>query len=119
MYPPVIPMGSLSRLKGQAQGEGKTRDDHSAMDSQLNAAYARGVEVRELAVILGESSLSDTDLAYLKFADRFEREFIVQGENEERSIFDSLNIGWELLKELPKSELKRVKAEQIEKYMKD
>jgi len=117
MYPPVIPMGSLSRLKGQAQGDGKTRDDHSAMDSQLTAAYARGVEVRELAVILGESSLSDTDLAYLKFADRFEREFIVQGENEERSIFDSLNIGWELLKELPKSELKRVKPEQIEKYM--
>ena len=119
IYPPVIPMGSLSRLKGQAQGDGKTRDDHSAMDSQLTAAYARGVEVRELAVILGESSLSDTDLAYLKFADRFEREFIVQGENEERSIFDSLNIGWNLLKELPRSELKRVKAEQIEKYMKD
>ena len=118
IYPPVIPMGSLSRLKGKAQGEGVTREDHSGMDAQLTAAYARGVEVRELAVILGESSLSDTDKAYLKFADRFEKEFITQGENDNRSIFDSLEIGWELLKELPKNELKRVKGEHVEKYMK-
>ena len=93
------------------------REDHSGMDAQLTAAYARGVEVRELAVILGESSLSDTDKAYLKFADRFEQEFITQGENEERSIYDSLTIGWDLLTELPKSELKRVKPAQIEEYM--
>ena len=117
IFPPVIPMGSLSRLKGGAQGEGVTRDDHSSMDAQLTAAYARGVEVRELAVILGESSLSDTDKAYLKFADRFEREFITQGHADNRSIFDSLSIGWDLLTELPRSELKRVKPEQIEKYM--
>lgn len=78
IYPPVIPMGSLSRLKGKAQGNGVTREDHSGMDAQLTAAYARGTEVRELAVILGESSLSDTDKAYLKFADRFEKEFIKQ-----------------------------------------
>lgn len=117
IYPPVIPMGSLSRLKGKAQGEGVTREDHSGMDAQLTAAYARGVEVRELAVILGESSLSDTDKAYLRFADRFEKEFITQGEGENRSIFDSLNIGWDLLTELPKSELKRVKPEQIDKYL--
>lgn len=115
--PPVIPMGSLSRLKGKAQGEGVTREDHSGMDAQLTAAYARGVEVRELAVILGESSLNDTDKAYLKFADRFEKEFIAQGENENRSIFDSLRIGWDLLTEIPKSELKRVKGEHIEKYL--
>lgn len=115
--PPVIPMGSLSRLKGGAQGEGVTREDHSGMDAQLTAAYARGVEVRELAVILGESSLSDTDKAYLTFADRFEKEFIKQGETENRSIFDSLNLGWELLKEIPRSELKRVKGPHIEKYM--
>lgn len=117
IFPPVIPMGSLSRLKGKAQGEGVTRGDHSNMDAQLTAAYARGVEVRELAVILGESSLSDTDKAYLTFADRFEKEFITQGESANRSIYESLSIGWDLLKELPKSELKRVKAEQIEKYM--
>lgn len=117
IFPPVIPMGSLSRLKGKAQGEGVTRSDHSNMDAQLTAAYARGVEVRELAVILGESSLNDTDKAYLTFADRFEKEFITQSEGDNRSIFESLAIGWELLKELPKSELKRVKPEQIEKYM--
>ncbi len=117
IFPPVIPMGSLSRLKGKAQGEGKTREDHSGMDAQLTAAYARGTEVRELAVILGESSLNDVDKAYLKFADRFEKEFIRQGEQEDRSIFDSLRIGWDLLTELPQSELKRVKAAHIDKYM--
>ncbi len=115
--PPVIPMGSLSRLKGKAQGDGVTREDHSGMDAQLTAAYARGVEVRELAVILGESSLNDVDRAYLRFADRFEREFITQGDTENRSIFDSLTIGWSLLTELPKNELKRVKGAQIEKYL--
>lgn len=116
-YPPVIPMGSLSRLKGKAQGEGVTREDHSGMDAQLTAAYARGVEIRELAVILGESSLSDTDRAYLTFAKRFEKEFLSQGDTA-RSIFESLDLGWNLLKELPKSELKRVKPAHIEKYMK-
>ncbi|HVW66266.1 MAG TPA: V-type ATP synthase subunit B [Candidatus Peribacteraceae bacterium] len=117
IYPPVIPMGSLSRLKGKAQGEGVTREDHSGMDAQLTAAYARGVEVRELAVILGESSLSDTDKAYLRFADRFENEFLRQGDNENRSIFNSLDIGWDLLTELPVAELKRVKGPHIEKYL--
>jgi len=115
--PPVIPMGSLSRLKGKAQGEGVTREDHSGMDAQLTAAYARGVEVRELAVILGESSLNDVDKAYLKFADRFEKEFIAQGDQENRSIFDSLRIGWDLLTELPRNELKRVKSAYIDKYL--
>ncbi|MBU2259167.1 V-type ATP synthase subunit B, partial [Patescibacteria group bacterium] len=118
IFPPIIPMGSLSRLKPKAQGEGKTREDHSNMDAQLTAAYARGVEVRELAVILGESSLNDTDKAFLKFAERFEKEFIQQGEMENRSIFKSLEIGWDLLTELPRGELKRVKDEYVEKYMK-
>lgn len=117
LTPPVIPMGSLSRLKGKAQGADKTREDHSGMDAQLTAAYARGVEIRELAVILGESSLNDTDKAYLKFADRFEKEFITQGDLENRSIYDSLSIGWDLLTELPKSELKRVKGDHVGKYM--
>lgn len=114
--PPVIPMGSLSRLKGKAQGEAKTREDHSGMDAQLTAAYARGVEVRELAIILGESSLNEVDKAYLGFADRFEKEFLAQGDNEERSIYRSLSIGWDLLKDLPKAELKRVKGDHIAKY---
>lgn len=117
VYPPVIPMGSLSRLKGKAQGEEKTREDHSGMDAQLSAAYARGIEIRELAVILGESSLNETDKAYLKFADRFEREFLSQGEDEERSIYRSLEIGWDLLTELPRSELKRVKGAHVDKYL--
>lgn len=118
IYPPVIPMGSLSRLKGKAQGEGKTREDHSGMDAQLSSAYARGIEIRELAVILGESSLNDVDKSYLRFADRFEKEFLAQGENEERSIYRSLEIGWNLLTELPTSELKRVKGAHVEKYLK-
>ncbi|PIR48331.1 V-type ATP synthase subunit B [Candidatus Peregrinibacteria bacterium CG10_big_fil_rev_8_21_14_0_10_55_24] len=118
IFPPVIPMGSLSRLKGKAQGEGKTRADHSGLDAQLTAAYARGSEVRELAVILGESSLNEVDKTYLKFADRFEKEFITQGEQENRSIFLSLAIGWDLLTELPKEELKRVKPQHIEQYLK-
>ena len=117
IYPPVIPMGSLSRLKGKAQGEGKTREDHSGMDAQLTAAYARGIEIRELAVILGESSLNDVDKSYLKFAERFEKEFLAQGEDEERSIYRSFEIGWNLLSELPKNELKRVKTAHIEKYL--
>ena len=118
IYPPIIPMGSLSRLKSKAQGEGKTRSDHSGMDAQLTAAYARGAEVRELAVILGESSLSETDKAFLKFAGRFENEFIKQGATENRSIFESLSIGWDLLTELPREELNRVKDEYVDKYMK-
>ena len=117
IFPPIIPMGSLSRLKPKAQGEGKTREDHSGMDAQLTAAYAQGAEVRELAVILGESSLSDTDKAYLKFAERFEKEFIAQGDHANRSIFDSLSIGWDLLTELPTSELKRVKQDHTDKYL--
>lgn len=117
VQPPVIPMGSLSRLKGKAQGEGKTREDHSGMDAQLSSAYARGIEIRELAVILGESSLNDVDKAYLRFAERFEKEFLGQGDQEERSIYRSLEIGWDLLTELPRSELKRVKGEHADKYL--
>lgn len=117
IYPPVIPMGSLSRLKGKAQGDGVTREDHSGMDAQLSASYARGIEIRELAVILGESSLNEVDKAYLKFADRFEKEFLTQGDDEERSIYRSLEIGWDLLTELPRGELKRVKGAHADKYL--
>lgn len=117
IFPPVIPMGSLSRLKGAGQGEGKTRDDHKALDDQLTATYSRGVEVRELSLVLGESSLDDNDKVHLAFAKMFEKEFIEQGEGEDRSVENSLDIGWKLLSIIPKSELKRVKPELIEKYM--
>ncbi|MCA1902547.1 MAG: V-type ATP synthase subunit B, partial [Candidatus Hydrogenedens sp.] len=116
IYPPVDVLPSLSRLKDKGIGVGKTREDHANVMNQLYAAYARGKNAKELAVVLGESALSDIDLLYVKFADAFEDRFIRQGEDENRSIEDSLRIGWELLGMLPKSELKRVKPEFIEKY---
>ena len=117
IYPPVAVLPSLSRLMGKGQGEGKTREDHSGLIGQLFAAYAYGLEMRELAVILGESSLSETDQSYLKFADEFEKVFVNQGETN-RDIKDSLNHGWDLLKILPRTELKRVKKDLVDKYMK-
>jgi V/A-type H+-transporting ATPase subunit B len=117
LYPPVSVLPSLSRLMGKGQGEGKTREDHSNVIAQLFASYSYGLEMRELAVILGESSLSDTDRAYLVFADEFEKVFVSQGEVN-RNIVESLGHGWELLKVLPKTELKRCKDAFVEKYMK-
>jgi V/A-type H+/Na+-transporting ATPase subunit B len=116
IYPPVNVLGSLSRLMPKGIGEGKTREDHSGVANQLFAAYARGQEVRELAVILGEGALTETDKKYLEFTERFEKEFVQQGENDNRSIETTIGLGWELLMILPKSELKRVKEEHIEKY---
>ena len=105
-------------MKDKGIGEGKTREDHSGVMNQLYASYARGRDVRELAVILGEAALDDTDRAYMKFAEAFEDKYIRQGEYEDREILnDSLGLGWELLKLLPKAELKRVKEEHIAKYM--
>lgn len=117
-YPPIDPLPSLSRLRDKAIGEGKTRSDHAGVANQLFAAYARGREVRELMVILGEAALSDIDKKYLKFADEFENRFINQGEYEDRNIEETLSISWQLLKLLPKEELKRIKPEFIEKYYK-
>ncbi|MCT4592324.1 MAG: V-type ATP synthase subunit B [Candidatus Gracilibacteria bacterium] len=117
IFPPIDVLGSLSRLWGAGVGEGKTREDHAGVKDQLFAAYARGKEVRELAVVLGEAALDDTDKAYLKFAEEYEDKFVRQGEYENRNIEDTLKIGWELLKILPKSELKRVKSEMVDKYM--
>lgn len=111
----VLP--SLSRLKDKGTGQGKTREDHSGLSGQLFASYAKGKEVRELAVILGESALSDSDKKYLQFANEFEKKFVSQGKNEDRSIEQTLDIGWNLLSILPLSELKRVKKEHIEKYL--
>ncbi|MCA9362278.1 V-type ATP synthase subunit B [Candidatus Kaiserbacteria bacterium] len=117
VFPPVDVQGSLSRLWSAGVGEGKTRADHSALKDQLFASYATGREVRELAVVLGEASLDDTDRAHLKFADAFEREFVGQGEFENRSVEESLDLGWKLLTMLPRTSLKRVKPEQIDKHM--
>lgn len=117
VMPPIDVLPSLSRLKDKGIGKNKTREDHADTMNQLFAAYARGKEAKELAVILGEGALSDTDRLYAKFADEFEKRYVSQGENENRSIMDTLSIGWELLSILPKSELKRVRDEYIEKYM--
>lgn len=116
--PPVDVLPSLSRLKDKGTGAGKTREDHAATMNQLFAAYAQGKQAKELSVILGESALSDTDKIYAKFADRFEKEYVNQGFNTNRSITETLDLGWELLAMLPKSELKRIKEDMIAKYMK-
>ncbi len=118
IYPPIDVLPSLSRLRDKGIGQGKTREDHSGLANQLFASYARGQEIRELTVILGESSLSDTDRAYLRFAEAFEKKFLTQGFRENREIEETLDIGWEILGLLPKSELKRVKDKDIEKYLK-
>jgi len=117
IYPPIDVLQSLSRLMQKGIGKGKTREDHSAVANQLYAAYAKGKEVRELAVVLGESAISDLDRIYLEFADRFEEEFIKQGQFENRSIEETLDIGWRLLSMLPRTELKRIRPELIDKYM--
>jgi len=115
--PPVDVLPSLSRLKDKGIGAGKTREDHSGTMNQLFAAYAAGKDAKELMTILGESALSDTDKLYAKFAEEFEEKYVNQGNETNRSIEETLNIGWELLSILPRSELKRVKVEHIEKYM--
>lgn len=116
--PPIDVLPSLSRLKDKGIGEGKTRADHANTMNQLFAAYARGKEAKELMAILGEAALSDIDKLYAKFAEAFEEKYVSQGYGNDRSIEETLEIGWELLSILPKSELKRVKDEFIEKYYK-
>ncbi len=115
--PPIDVLPSLSRLKDKGIGEGKTRKDHSDTMNQLFSAYARGKEAKELSVILGESALSDIDKIYAKFADEFESRYISQGYNTNRTIEETLNIGWELLSILPKTELKRIKTEYIDEFL--
>ncbi len=117
VLPPVDVLPSLSRLKDKGIGAGKTREDHSGTMNQLFAAYARGKEAKELMTILGEAALSDIDKLYAKFSEEFEKRYVSQGYDENRSIEETLNLGWELLSILPKSELKRIKPELIEKYL--
>lgn len=117
VLPPIDVLPSLSRLKDKGIGEGKTREDHADTMNQLFAAYARGKESKELATILGEAALSETDRIYAHFAEEFEKEYVSQGFNANRNIEETLDLGWKLLKILPKSELKRIKEKYIEKYL--
>ena len=114
--PPVDVLPSLSRLKDKGIGEGKTRADHSDTMNQLFSAYARGKDAKELMVVLGEAALTPTDLIYARFADEFEKKYVSQGFENNRSIEDTLSIGWELLKMLPRSELRRIREEYLVKY---
>lgn len=117
IYPPINVLPSLSRLKDKGIGLNKTREDHANVMNQLFASYARGKEAKELAIILGEAALTEIDKKYVKLSDNFEELFVKQGEDENRTIEESLNIGWKLLTILPKEELKRIKDEFIEKYL--
>ncbi|MDR0764459.1 MAG: V-type ATP synthase subunit B [Synergistaceae bacterium] len=117
IYPPVDVMPSLSRLKDKGIGKGKTREDHADLMNQLFAAYSQGKEAKELAVILGDGALSDEDKAFAKFADMFEDTYVRQGEYENRTVEETLLLGWELLTIVPKKELKRIRDAYIEKYL--
>jgi len=118
IYPPVDVMPSLSRLKDKGIGKGKTREDHADLMNQLFAAYARGKEAKELAIILGEGALTEEDKAFARFSDAFEDRYVRQGEYENRTVEETLILGWELLTMIPVRELKRVRDAYVEKYLK-
>ncbi len=114
--PPVDVLPSLSRLKDKGIGQGKTREDHADTMNQLFAAYSRGKDAKELMVILGEAALTEIDKLYARFADEFENRYVSQGYETNRSIEETLDLGWELLKILPRGELKRIRDEYLDKY---
>ncbi len=116
LYPPINPLPSLSRLMDKGIGSGKTREDHKQLSDQLYYAYAEGKVIRETALVSGEAALTEVEKLYLQFADRFEKEFISQGTDENRDIDETLDIGWKLLSELPESEFSRIDPAIIEKY---
>ena len=116
--PPIDVLPSLSRLKDKGIGAKKTREDHADTMNQRFAAYARGKEAKELSAILGEAALTATDLKYARFAEEFEKLYVSQGYNRNRDIAETLDIGWDLLKILPRSELKRIKDAFLDKYYK-
>lgn len=116
IVPPIDVLPSLSRLKDKGIGEGKTRADHANTLNQLFACYARGKEAKELATVLGESALSDIDRLYARFAERFEQEYLSQGFDSNRTIEETLNLGWKLLRILPRTELKRISTKHLDKY---
>jgi V/A-type H+-transporting ATPase subunit B len=117
IYPPVAGLPSLSRLMKDGIGPGMTREDHKDVASQLFAAYSRVKQVRNLSSIIGEEELSDIDKCYLKFGEKFEQVFVNQGENENRDICQTLDLGWQVLAALPREELLRVNREFLEKYL--
>ena len=117
VYPPVAGLPSLSRLMKDGIGEGMTREDHKDVSSQLFAAYSHVRQIRNLASIIGEEELSDTDRQYLKFGEKFESVFLSQGEFENRDIGRTLDLGWKVLTEIPRDELLRIKQEYIAKYL--
>ena len=117
VQPPINVLPSLSRLKDKGIGKGKTREDHADTMNQLFAAYSRGKDAKELMAILGESALSEVDLIYAKFADEFEKRYVSQGFQTDRTIEQTLETGWDLLRMLPRSELKRIRDEYLEKYL--
>jgi len=117
IYPPINVLPSLSRLMKDGIGKGRTREDHGDLSNQLYAAYAEGRDLRALVAVIGEEALTDRDRRYLDFADRFERKFVNQGQDENRSIETTLNLGWELLRTLPETELKRIDPKFIERYL--
>jgi len=119
IYPPVDVLPSLSRLMKNGIGEGKTRVDHANVSDQLYAAYAKGRELRDLVAVIGKESLSELDNKYLEFADKFESLFVKQGYEDNRAIEETLSLAWQLLSDLPKAELKRIKKEFIEKHYKE
>lgn len=115
IYPPINILPSLSRIPVDKE---KIREDFGGVKDQIFSSYAKGKEIKELALILGESALSETDRAYMKFSDEFEKQYVSQGKHENRSILDTMNISWKLLSLLPKAELKKIKPEHIDKYLK-
>ncbi|MDI9520702.1 MAG: V-type ATP synthase subunit B [Bacillota bacterium] len=117
IQPPIDALPSLSRLKDKGIGEGKTRKDHAATMNQLFAAYSRGKDAKELAVILGEASLTDMDKKYAVFADEFEKNYVAQGYRTDRTIEETLDLGWKLLSILPRAELKRIRDEMIDEFL--
>ena len=117
VYPPVSALPSLSRLMKDGIGEGMTREDHAQVSSQLFAAYSKVKSIRNLAAIIGEEELSELDRSYLRFGEKLESEFLAQGEHEERTIEQTLDLGWKVLSVLPREELTRIKPEFIQKYM--
>lgn len=119
IYPCVDVLPSLSRLMKNGIGKGKTREDHANVSDQLYAAYAHGRELRDLVAVVGRESLSETDLKYLEFADKFEGMFVKQGCEENRAVEETLSLAWQLLSDLPKTELKRIKKEFIEQHYKE
>jgi len=115
--PPIDVLPSLSRLKDKGIGKGKTREDHADTMNQLFSAYAQGKEAKELSSILGDAALTETDKKFAKFADEFEKQYISQGFDKNRSIEETLDLGWSLLRMLPRGELKRIRDEYLEKYL--